>query len=186
MRRVLAAVLAIATMASATAFAQAPQPDAPTPARAPGLQRLIAPPAACPNQGSAARLLERQMLCLTNFARAAEGRPPLLANAGLRMAAGHKDGDILSCDEFSHEACGRDFAHWVERFTDCHAIGENIAWGTGPLGGVRPIFRSWMHSSGHRENILGPYSRIGIAVRSGRLEGNAGARVWTQDFGASC
>jgi len=171
MRRALAAVLVVATMAMAAAPAQA---------------RLIAPPAACPSQGAAARFQERQMLCLTNFARAAAGRPPLLADPGLQMAAGHKDGDILACDEFSHEACGRDFAFWVERFTDCRAIAENIAWGTGPLGGVRAIFRAWMHSAGHRENILGHYSRIGIVVRVGSLEGNAGARVWTQDFGASC
>jgi uncharacterized protein YkwD len=175
-------------MAATTGLAQASQAGAPEPPspRAKVPQRLIAPPATCPDQGSAARFLERQMLCLTNFARAAAGRPPLLADAGLHQAAGHKDGDILSCDEFSHEACGRDFAFWVERFSDCHAIGENIAWGTGSLGRVRAIFRAWMHSSGHRENILGPYSRIGIAVRVGSLEGNAGARVWAQDFGGSC
>jgi uncharacterized protein YkwD len=62
---------------------------------------------------------------------------------------------------------------------------ENIAWG-GRLGGVRSIFRLWMHSPGHRENILGPYDEIGIGLRVGYLEGNGGAHVWTQDFGAPC
>ena len=38
---------------------------------------------------------------------------------------------------------------------------------------MRSIFRSWMHSPGHRENILGPYEEIGIGLRIGRLEGNA-------------
>src|SRR4051794_3622913 len=116
MRRALAAVLAIATIASVTALAEARQPGAfeVPPARAAGVQRLIAPPAPCPSQGSAAGLLERQILCLVNFARAAAGRPPLLADPGLRIAAGHRDGDILDCDEFSHEACGREFVFWVE------------------------------------------------------------------------
>jgi hypothetical protein len=36
------------------------------------------------------------------------------------------------------------------------------------------------------ENILGPYEEIGIGLRVGGLEGNAGAHVWAQDFGASC
>lgn len=126
------------------------------------------------------------MLCLTNFARHAEGLPALAASQALHRAAVHKDADILGCDEFSHEACGRPFTYWIERFSDCRAAAENIAWGTGSLGGVRAIFSAWMHSPGHRENILGPYARIGIALRLGDLEGNGGAHVWTQDFGASC
>jgi uncharacterized protein YkwD len=51
---------------------------------------------------------------------------------------------------------------------------------------VRPIFRAWMRSAGHRENILGPYEEIGIGLRIGALEGNPAAHVWAQDFGAPC
>lgn len=188
MRRALAAILAIAIAASATGLAEARQADAPAPlaARAAGVKGLIAPPGACPDRGAGARFLEGRMRCLTNFARTAAGVPPLRADGGLYRAAGHKDGDILNCDEFSHEACGRQFTYWIDRYTDCRAAAENIAWGTGSLGGVRAIFRAWMHSPGHRENILGPYEEIGIAVRVGNLEGTPRARVWTQDFGASC
>jgi len=39
---------------------------------------------------------------------------------------------------------------------------------------VRSIFRLWMHSPGHRANILGPYDEIGIGLRVGSLEGSGG------------
>ncbi|HEV7481850.1 MAG TPA: CAP domain-containing protein [Solirubrobacterales bacterium] len=130
---------------------------------------------------------EAAMLCLVNGARRARGLPELVADDALARAADRKSADILRCDEFSHEACGREFTYWIERFGfhGC-AAAENIAWGGGSLGGMRSIFRLWMHSSGHRENILGPYEEIGIGLRVGSLEGNGGAHVWTQDFGGDC
>jgi uncharacterized protein YkwD len=175
-RRALAAILVLAALAAAPVQALANA----------GPQRLVAPPSACPSRGAGAIAQERQMLCLVNFARHGAGKPALVGTAGFHRAAVHKSIDILSCDEFSHEACGRDFAYWVERFSDCRSVAENIAWGTGSLGGVRAIFEAWMHSSGHRENILGPYRETGISLRIGSLEGNAGAHVWSQDFGADC
>jgi uncharacterized protein YkwD len=144
---------------------------------------------ACPGQDEPRAPLavqERAMLCLTNAARKAAGKPPLTGLGGLHRAAARKSADILRCDEFSHEACGRDFAYWIERLADCGASAENIAWGTGSLASPRAIFRSWMRSSGHRANILGPYREIGIGLRVGDLEGNAAAHVWTQNFGSGC
>jgi uncharacterized protein YkwD len=179
MRRALAGVLLVAVAAIALTLA-------PAGAGAYAVDGLIAPPSACPAKGPSDAVQERQMLCLVNFARHAAGHASLAASVALHRAAQHKDADILACDEFSHEACGREFTYWIERLTDCRAAAENIAWGTGSLGGAREIFSAWMHSPGHRENILGPYARIGIALRLGDLEGNGGAHVWTQDFGASC
>jgi uncharacterized protein YkwD len=136
---------------------------------------------------AAAAVQEGAMLCLVNRARRAGGLPELTAEDALVRAADHKSADILRCDSFSHEACGRPFTYWIEYFgyRSC-ASAENIAWGTGSLGGVRSIFRAWMHSPGHRENILGPYEEIGIGLRIGVLEGSSGAHVWTLDFGAGC
>ncbi len=176
MRRVLVPILLAACFAA-------------LPAGATAAPRLLAPASACPvpvGAGAAPAVQERAMLCLTNFARQAAGQRELEASKPLWRAAAHKSADILSCDEFSHEACGRDFTYWIERFGNCGAAAENIAWGTGALGSVRAIFRAWMQSPGHRENILGPYAEIGIALRVGELEGNAGAHVWTEDFGSDC
>jgi uncharacterized protein YkwD len=144
--------------------------------------------ASCPHQGDAgagASVQEKTMLCLVNRAREARGLPALAAPASLAKAAGRKSGDILRCDEFSHEACGREFTYWIERFgyRFCSA-GENIAYGGGSYATPRSIFSLWMHSSGHRRNILGAYEDIGIGLQVGALEGEGGAHVWTQEFGS--
>ena len=131
------------------------------------------------------------MLCLTNYARRRSGLHGLAADGDLDRSAAHKSDDILRCDSFSHEACGRPFTYWMERTgylrVRCSWVaGENIAWGTGRFATVRSIFVAWLHSPGHRENILGSYRQIGIGVQVGTLSGYAGAHVWTQDFGSRC
>ena len=133
---------------------------------------------------------EKAMLCLTNQARHRRGLGRLGDIAELNRSAGHKSRDIIRCDSFSHEACGRSFTFWMQRVgyipAPCWRAGENIAWGTGSYGTVRSIFHAWMHSPGHRENILGSYSQTGIALRVGGLDGYSGAHVWTQQFGLRC
>jgi uncharacterized protein YkwD len=135
--------------------------------------------------GAGASVQEKAMLCLVNRARSARGLSALAAPASLAKAAGRKSGDILRCDEFSHEACEREFTYWIERFgyRFCSA-GENIAYGGGSYATPRSIFSLWMHSSGHRRNILGAYEDIGIGLQVGSLEGEDGAHVWTQEFGS--
>jgi uncharacterized protein YkwD len=144
--------------------------------------------AACRGQGNAAApaaAQEKAMLCLVNQARRQRGLAPFAAPASLARAAGRKSGDILRCDEFSHEACGREFTYWIERFgyRFCSA-GENIAYGGGSYATPRSIFSLWMHSSGHRRNILGAFEDIGIGLQVGALDGEGGAHVWTQEFGS--
>ncbi len=146
--------------------------------------------AGCPGQGDAsapASVQERAMLCLVNRVRAQRGLDPLAAPSSLARAAARKSADILRCDEFSHEACGREFTYWIERlgYRGCRE-GENIAYGGGRYATPTSIFRMWMRSSGHRQNILGAYEDIGIGLRVGELEGYGGAHVWTQEFGAPC
>lgn len=157
-------------------------------AAAPARQLLVAPASACPGQSDLSAPVAKQvraMRCLVNFARQGRGLDPYAASALLNRAAAHKSADILRCGEFSHEACGHPFTYWMETlgYPACGA-GENIAWGSGRLGSPRSIFRSWMRSPGHRENILGPFEEIGIGLRVGRLEGYSGAHVWTQNFGS--
>lgn len=125
------------------------------------------------------------MLCLVNRARQGRGLAPLAAPATLAKAADRKSGDILRCDEFSHEACGREFTYWFDRvgYRGCRE-GENIAYASGSYATPRAIFRLWMDSAGHRRNILGPYREVGIGLRIGTLEGTSDAHVWTQEFGS--
>ena len=143
----------------------------------------------CPHQADAtapSSQQERAVLCLVNRARASRGLEPLAAPRSLARAAARKSADILRCDEFSHEACGREFTYWIERsgYGGC-GWGENIAYGSGGYATPRKIFQLWMHSPGHRRNILGPYTDIGIGLQVGTLEGTSAAHVWTQEFGSS-
>jgi uncharacterized protein YkwD len=191
----------LATVASLAGFAAAPSAGAvglhgqrvvatPDP---PASNSLIAPPTACPNQSdlaAPAEAQERAMRCMTNFARHRAGLVELSDAQELDLSASDKSGDILRCDNFSHFACGREFTYWMRQAgyisTQCWRVGENLAWGTGGYGTVRAIFRAWMRSPGHRQNILGDYSQTGISLLTGNLAGRAATHVWTEHFGSHC
>jgi uncharacterized protein YkwD len=164
------------------------------PAAAEAKGGLIAPARACPNQTDAAlprAVQERTMRCMVNYARMRAGIRRLRIDTVLGRSARRKSVDMIECNSFDHEACGREFAYWIERFGyptgGCWSAAENIAWGTGEFATPRAIFIGWMRSSGHRANILNPSFRdLGVGLEVGRLEGVSGAFVWTQHFGANC
>jgi uncharacterized protein YkwD len=64
-------------------------------------------------------------------------------------------------------------------------LGENLAWGSYRLATPKAIVRSWMHSWGHRANILNPrFREIGIGVVSGAPEpGTHQAATYAASFG---
>ena len=154
---------------------------------------LAAPPSACPGQtrlDAPVPAQEHAMLCMVNYARAQVGLGALGVNTELEGSAREKTRDIFRCDSFSHYACGREFAYWIRASgymaSECWRAGENLAFGSGTYGSVRSIFRAWMRSTEHRENVLGDYAETGIDVATGTLEGFGGTRVWTQHFGSHC
>jgi hypothetical protein len=66
-------------------------------------------------------------------------------------------------------------------------IGENIAWGEGSNSTPAFIVDGWMHSAGHRANILQPgFREIGIGIVNGTPRGStpATSATYTTDFGA--
>jgi len=150
----------------------------------------VAPPSTCPGQTATNLSGDEQagvMLCMTNYARGVHGLAPLSLNRQLGRAAEQKSADIVDCDEFSHEACGRPFQFWIQKYgylKGCWRAAENIAWGTGSYATPGSIFTAWLESTEHHANILGPYREIGIGLRTGDVEGEEGAAVWTQDFGS--
>jgi uncharacterized protein YkwD len=162
-------------------------------AQARRLSALVAPTSVCPNQTDLSRPIgvqEQAMRCMTNFARRHAGLGDLGNASSLDRSAIRKTDDVIRCDTFSHYACGRQFTYWMQRSgylaARCWRAGENLAWGTGDLAGVRKIFVAWLHSPEHRANLLGRYSQIGVALSIGNLEGHSGAHVWTQEFGSHC
>jgi uncharacterized protein YkwD len=97
---------------------------------------------------------------------------------------------VLSCDSFSHSACGREFTLWMREAgyigESCWRVGENLAWGVGQEGTVRATFQAWMRSPTHRRNVLGDYTDLGLGFEVGTLGGREGTRVWAQHFGSRC
>jgi uncharacterized protein YkwD len=156
-------------------------------------QSQAGPAAACPGADAAEAPVpeqEQTMRCLVDFARRAAGRPALADSAELDRSAEAKSTDLLRCDEFSHFACGREFTYWMKVSgylpARCWRVGENLAMVSGPDVTVRTVFGLWMHSPGHRRNILGDYRQLGLGLRIGALDGQQGAHVWTQHFGSHC
>jgi uncharacterized protein YkwD len=154
---------------------------------------LLAPSGTCgPADGQpnldqhAAQLV---MVCLTNYARAQSGLQPLQPSTMLDSAGNAKLAADLSCGVFSHEPCGQPFDAVFSTYTQgasSYQIGENIAWGTGSFGTPRQIMNAWLHSSGHRENILtAAFTQLGIGYAPNQaFLGYGGAALWSQEFGA--
>ena len=131
------------------------------------------------------------VLCLHNRERGARGLPKLREHAALREAAEGHSVQMVDAQFFSHDAVdGRDM---VDRILgagyargQAWSLGENIAWGTGPLATAAGIHRSWMRSPGHKANILRRQFReigIGIAVGAPVDAGGQHGATYTADFG---
>ena len=153
---------------------------------------LLAPSGTCgpaaDQLGLDAATAQLAMQCLTNYARAQQGLAPLQLNATLNAAGQAKLKSNISCAEFSHTPCGQPFdtvfSTYVQGATS-YEIGENIAWGTGSYGTPRQAMNGWLHSAGHRENILtAAYAELGIGYLPGQtFQGYDGATLWSQEFG---
>ncbi|HEV7505121.1 MAG TPA: CAP domain-containing protein [Thermoanaerobaculia bacterium] len=123
------------------------------------------------------------MLAAVNAERKRAGSPPLAANAKLDQAAQRHAADMLARHYFAHESPE---GHSVrERSKDAgydwRAIGENIAEGQ---TSVAEVMTTWMHSPGHRRNILDRnFKEFGVGLALGKSGG--GYKVeWVQTFGA--
>jgi uncharacterized protein YkwD len=128
-------------------------------------------------------------LCLLNQQRAAHHLRALKLDHKLSHAAlGHSQ-EMVAKRYFAHESrSGAPFtariksAGWT-RGRRSWMLGENIGWGTGSLATPAAMVRAWMHSAGHRANILqGRFREIGIGVANGSPNGAAGA-TYSTDFG---
>lgn len=162
-RRILTAVaapllLAIALLGTPTASYAASPPCAATTVAA--------------GQAPAATV-ERSVRCLVNAQRAAHGLAPLRPSRQLRIAAEAHGADMVSHRFFDHvspvfgaitDRARR--AGYLARARDW-TLGEDIAWGEGPLSTPDAIVTAWMNSSGHRAVILDRHFRdgaVGMAV----------------------
>jgi uncharacterized protein YkwD len=108
-------------------------------------------------------------LCLLNAERRDHGLKPLRENAALTRAARRHARDLLERDYFEHESPeGVTPQQRILRagYRDPRITGENLAKGEREAGAPSSIVDGWMHSPGHRANILDPrFTEIGVAVQ---------------------
>jgi len=105
----------------------------------------------------------QQIFDLTNQARADQGLPPLQWSGTLAAAAQAHANRMIQERTLAHQYAGEAdlAARTAQAGAHFRAIAENIAYGSSPS----QIEKEWMHSSGHRANILDPQmNAIGIAV----------------------
>src|SRR5436305_2557010 len=126
-----------------------------------------------PTQSNVAAV-RHSTLCLLNAQRAAHGLRKLHSSVKLRNAAQGYTWAMVRNDFFDHVSPGGSTLLGRVRSTaylaSAHgwALGENLAWGAGSLATPAATVRAWMHSSGHRHNILtGRFDEIGIGVVAG-------------------
>lgn len=138
------------------------------------------------------RAFARATLCLLNKQRALHHLKGLKMSKRLGHAARGHSVEMARVHYFSHNSLsGASFLDRIRRSGYLHlarrwSVGENIAWGTGGLSTPRSIVRAWMHSPGHRANILQPsFRHIGIGISFGapvRIAARSAA-TYTTDFG---
>jgi uncharacterized protein YkwD len=138
------------------------------------------------------KAVTRATLCLLNHARGRMGMARLRLSNRLGSAARNHSADMARRGYFSHDSrSGASFLDRIKRagyLRRAHVwvVGENIAWGTGVLATPRSIVRAWMHSSGHRANILNRRFReigVGITYNAPVHVASRPAATYTTDFG---
>jgi uncharacterized protein YkwD len=111
----------------------------------------------------------KQLMALANQARAAEGAPPLLWDEALAKAALKHTLRMVAEGPIAHQYPGELDVSERAGLAEAHfdLIEENIAFGHT----LESIHDGWMHSKGHRENLLNPeVNRVGIAIVASRGE----------------
>ena len=145
--------------------------------RAPAPRKKTATPKPGPSSTGIGTAAERKVVKLVNKQRAKAGCTALRTDRRLRKAAYLHSRDMGVHHYFDHTSKdGR--TPWDRIKAQGYTLpsAENIA------GGQRTpasVMDAWMHSEGHRANILNCDSKaIGVGVWKG-----GGGPVWTQDFG---
>lgn len=112
------------------------------------------------------------VLCLHNEERVRQGLPALETEPRLQDAAQRHAEDMVARRFFSHDTPEglrpEDRALNAGYPTKHYSSGENLAWGTGLEAAPVEVVDGWMHSPGHRENILrNAFTQMGVGVVAG-------------------
>ncbi len=164
-----AAAIAWATVVGSCAPSRSRTGRVPLPSVAPGRES----PGSTEPAGVVGRVVEAH-----NAERARHGLPPLSVAPALGAAADGQARDMAGRGRMSHG--GGDGSSPFDRIKRAgysyQAAGENVAYG---FDDVEAVMAGWMRSPGHRRNILGRFTEIGV----GRATAKDGSAYWCVTFG---
>ena len=141
---------------------------------------------------------EGRLVHRINHVRANHGLAPLHVTMRLENAATRHSNSMAKHGYFRHElrygGVWKSFGTWIRWYWSgpgytSWSAGENLAWGAPGLG-ARKAVTLWMHSPGHRANLLNTgWNRIGVSIvhvvdPGGYFKGYAEATIVTADFGS--
>jgi uncharacterized protein YkwD len=181
-----------ATVAAAAARAAGVQADAAAAARARAASERCPFADALPGQAAVDDARDAT-LCLMNAQRTARGLGRLRDQPALAGSAGRYARLMVRQRFFDHTSPGgstmlsriratrylRDVISWT--------VGENLAWGSGPLATPRATVQAWMRSADHRANLLDrSFADVGVGIAEGAPEALVDGEVagtYVTDFG---
>ncbi|HET8739508.1 MAG TPA: CAP domain-containing protein [Acidimicrobiia bacterium] len=102
---------------------------------------------------------EQGFLSAINSSRSSAGLGPLKMDGGLQGHARKHTADMIAAGEIFHSSSGELQAAAGGGWSK---LGENVGRG----GTVSSLHQAFMNSSGHRANILGDYTHVGIGAES--------------------
>jgi uncharacterized protein YkwD len=164
----------------------------------PGLSAQASGASACHRYGDAkpgsisGKHAEAAIFCFINRKRHDHGKASLSRKTPLGEAADRHNQFMINHNCFSHQCSGEGSLDTRLKSTGYLAgglirwmYGENIAWGEEGKGTPASIVNAWMHSAGHRANILnGTFKDVGIGVDWGTPYSKSyNGGTYTLDFG---
>lgn len=140
---------------------------------------------------------EKKLVQRINQVRANHGLKPMRVVTRLTRAATRHSNSMAKVGYFRHElrhkGKWKPFGTWIRWYWPgpdytSWSAGENLAWGAPGLG-VRKTVSLWMHSPGHRANLLSKdWNKIGVSIVHvvdpvGEYADFGEATIVTADFG---
>jgi uncharacterized protein YkwD len=120
--------------------------------------------------------ISREILYYVNEFRRSKGLPALKANSYISsVALGHSRDMLTGKSPFGHDGFRQRIDRISGKLGRLHVAAENVA--SGPMG-AREVVDGWLHSPGHRRNIMGDFQLTGIGV----AEAANGMIYFTQIF----
>src|ERR1700722_8783183 len=120
--------------------------------------------------------ISREILFFVNEFRRSKGLPVLQGDSYISsVALGHSRDMLTGKSPFGHDGFRQRIDRISGKLGRLQVAAENVA--SGPMG-AREVVDGWLHSPGHRRNIMGDFRLTGIGV----AEASNGMIYFTQIF----